>query len=241
MGIKFRCPACDRKLHVKAFLAGKRGVCPKCGAKVWIPLSTEDGATASAGSVEDQSVSHAATHGGASQSPARHGAASAETARHTASSGAPAPSLDLVAAAPGRSAGLDPMSEAPSAVWYVRPPSGGQFGPADATIMRRWLQEGRIGAEALVWREGWSGWNLAREVFPSLDEPAAALAEVPAVASHSPDRNAVVVSEQRGATARRNAAPRSRGLTRSVAVVIALGILCVALGVALFLVLRRAG
>ncbi|MCU0961881.1 MAG: DUF4339 domain-containing protein [Pirellulaceae bacterium] len=105
--------------------------------------------------------------------------------------------------------------------------------------MRRWLEEGRIGAEALVWREGWAEWNLARSVFPLLDEPVAVVPAVPAAVSAAPHEDAVVVSGQRATTVRRSPAPRSRGLTRKVAVVIALCILCVALGVALFLVLQR--
>jgi hypothetical protein len=36
MGIRFSCPN-GHKLHVKSFLAGKRGVCPQCGAKFIIP------------------------------------------------------------------------------------------------------------------------------------------------------------------------------------------------------------
>ena len=36
MGIKFLCPN-GHKMNVKAFLAGKRGKCPKCGASVRIP------------------------------------------------------------------------------------------------------------------------------------------------------------------------------------------------------------
>ncbi len=40
MGIRFTCPN-GHKLHVKAFLAGKRGVCPQCGAKITIPDAQE--------------------------------------------------------------------------------------------------------------------------------------------------------------------------------------------------------
>jgi hypothetical protein len=40
MGIKFHC-ANGHKIHVKAFLAGHRGICPKCGVKVDIPLESE--------------------------------------------------------------------------------------------------------------------------------------------------------------------------------------------------------
>ena len=37
MGIRLQCPN-GHKVHVKAFLAGKRGVCPQCGARFDIPL-----------------------------------------------------------------------------------------------------------------------------------------------------------------------------------------------------------
>jgi len=40
MGIRFTCPN-GHKLHVKTFLAGKRGVCPNCGAKFVIPSAEE--------------------------------------------------------------------------------------------------------------------------------------------------------------------------------------------------------
>ena len=40
MGIRFNCPN-GHKLNVKEFLAGKRGVCPQCGAKFVIPVASE--------------------------------------------------------------------------------------------------------------------------------------------------------------------------------------------------------
>lgn len=40
MGIRFNCPN-GHKLNVKEFLAGKRGVCPQCGAKFIIPELAE--------------------------------------------------------------------------------------------------------------------------------------------------------------------------------------------------------
>src|SRR5215469_16837318 len=45
MGIKFTCPACGRPLNVKPELAGKRGRCPNCQAKIDIP---SEGATTDA-------------------------------------------------------------------------------------------------------------------------------------------------------------------------------------------------
>lgn len=40
MGIRFSCPN-GHKLNVKTFLAGKRAICPDCGAKVIVPNLSE--------------------------------------------------------------------------------------------------------------------------------------------------------------------------------------------------------
>lgn len=40
MGIRFLCPS-GHKLNVKTFLAGKRAICPECGAKVIVPEASE--------------------------------------------------------------------------------------------------------------------------------------------------------------------------------------------------------
>lgn len=82
-----------------------------------------------------------------------------------------APATPLAPAAPAPAAsetGPDALSEAPGAVWYVRPAAGGQYGPAGAEVMRTWLAEGRVGPDALVWREGWRDWRAASDVFPQL-------------------------------------------------------------------------
>jgi cytoskeletal protein RodZ len=34
--------------------------------------------------------------------------------------------------------------------------------------MRSWLAEGRVGADTLVWREGWREWQEASATFPQL-------------------------------------------------------------------------
>lgn len=64
----------------------------------------------------------------------------------------------------------DPIAENPKVVWYVRPPSGGQYGPAEGDILSRWIDEGRVTPDTLVWREGWRDWQEARGVFPQLQE-----------------------------------------------------------------------
>ena len=77
----------------------------------------------------------------------------------------PAEALPLAQAAPTP---VDPLAEAGNSVWYVRPLSGGQFGPATADIMRSWLEEGRISSDSMVWCEGWPDWVGAVTIFPQL-------------------------------------------------------------------------
>ncbi len=53
----------------------------------------------------------------------------------------------------------------PMATWYVRPPSGGQYGPATGDILRQWISEGRLTPTTLVWRDGWAQWRAANEAL----------------------------------------------------------------------------
>jgi len=114
MGIRVCCPN-GHKLNVKETQAGRRGVCPHCGAKFMIPGS--------------------------------EGAAEAESTREA---------IDLEGV------------EAEEVSWYVRPPSGGQYGPAGTEAMREWIAEDRVTGDSLVWREGWPQWVAARDVFAEL-------------------------------------------------------------------------
>lgn len=270
MGIRFYCPN-GHKLNVKEFQAGRRGICPFCGAKIDIPTqstrrssrheqtrhttapaeglttavagtgeSPRTAAPLEAGVVVGAPIGAAGPAAGAASypapsDPARGAAASAPSSPQAIGGFGPAGAATDPGAAPsafgapatgavggaamggyaggyasapmglGGSAGAsaggvasgpagyavpggasapaasgaagaaavggvsgDPLAEAGNVVWYVRPPSGGQYGPATPDIMRTWLQEGRIGPDSLVWREGWRDWQPASEVFPSL-------------------------------------------------------------------------
>lgn len=61
--------------------------------------------------------------------------------------------------------GVDSVLQDPNAQWYVRPPSGGQFGPAATAIFVQWLGENRVTADSLIWRDGWQDWRVASEVL----------------------------------------------------------------------------
>jgi DNA-directed RNA polymerase subunit RPC12/RpoP len=254
MGIRFYCPN-GHKLNVKAFQAGRKGICPYCGSKIQIPeqstrksgkesqragrrrgAGVRAGTPATGFSPGPQGgypVASPQPNGvAAMESPASPGSAEAFPAEPLAGycspsrsdvpePGGPAaaepieaarPSPTVVAApsaspgpvpqdpaglsgghpssnggtpageapgppaspagptgtSPSASVPRDPLSEGGNVVWYVRPPSGGQFGPATPDIMRSWIEQGRVSPESLVWREGWQDWQDAGEVFPQL-------------------------------------------------------------------------
>jgi hypothetical protein len=244
MGIRFYCPN-GHKLNVKAFQAGRQGICPYCGVSVQIPLESTRPSSKELRDQHDYPLSP-----GPSESPSPGRQASSGTMPKTAEpigtpfqtpvlpqTPAASPTQTFVAAMPPETAapavvsapmvamayaapqpaasapsaaaqrtpvsapqtqpawppGLtraeplvsaatpapavaptppalvgDPLTESPGAVWYVRPASGGQFGPATADVMRGWLGEGRVGADTLVWREGWREWQEASATFPQL-------------------------------------------------------------------------
>jgi uncharacterized protein DUF4339 len=201
MGIRFFCPN-GHKLNVKSFLAGKRGICPHCGAKFDIPSQSATTAPppiapASVPAPEPLAVGGPATphvkpptKTKATPNEAMESQTGPTRPTGAATSSIPAvvsvvhladravggqatdgagPVVPVVLAPVATSATEpDPIAEAPTAVWYVRTTAGGQFGPAPGDVMRQWLLERRVGADCLVWREGWPEWKKAPLVFSRL-------------------------------------------------------------------------
>jgi hypothetical protein len=150
MGIRFWCPN-GHKLNVKEFQAGLKGVCPTCGAKMQIPLKSTRPS-----SREEKVLLQVV--------------------------GASAPiDVDSPAPVPAQPAAASPApADDANVVWYVRPAGGGQYGPATIDVMQGWIDEGRIAADTLVWREGWREWQAAGTAFPQLSsDPLPAPAEQP--------------------------------------------------------------
>lgn len=56
----------------------------------------------------------------------------------------------------------------PLAQWYVRPPSGGQYGPADSKLLAQWIAENRVTADSLIWFDGLTQWTAATALLPEL-------------------------------------------------------------------------
>lgn len=222
MGIRFYCPN-GHRLNVKSFLAGKRGICPQCSVRFAIPHESQipKGAPKtrppdSAATPQSQTVSMLPATTAVAQRP----------------NGALEPS-PIHSSTPA-----DPIAEAPQAVWYVRPPSGGQYGPARGDVMQRWITEGRVSEDTLVWREGWPEWRAAGPLFPTLSHESVANAsddEATEIRVETDDETPI----GRRATLPKNNSVRSR--QKSVATVVTLTLVILALLVVLVFVLQGMG
>jgi hypothetical protein len=184
MGLKFLCHHCNEPMHVKNFLAGKRGKCPNCNQSIRIPEEGEeysrpvartDDVPSTTESPQEATEAHdrakniAATKLVSGDSTSNTGMKSQEREpRPVSSKGQTSGATGTASPPPPPSEIPFPkcIEEAPNAAWYVRPPSGGQYGPAVGAVFWDWLKEKRVGESALVWREGWGTWQTASAVFP---------------------------------------------------------------------------
>jgi len=189
MGIKFDCKHCGHSLHVKDHLAGKRGICPHCQGKVDIPALSDDGASVggvATASIELRTAIAEPTTQELVNPVVGNGAAGAPAV--VAPTGGVSPSESIAHSG-------DSIAEAPHLQWYVLPPgSMTKYGPAAGNMMRAWLTEGRVPADALVWREGWPQWRPAATVFPQLRQAPTQQVAVAVVQPH-PTAAAPVVAE----------------------------------------------
>ncbi|MBL8826168.1 MAG: DUF4339 domain-containing protein [Planctomycetaceae bacterium] len=170
MGIRFNCQHCGRRMNVKDHLAGKRGICPSCGGKFDIPLTSTTGSSTTPA---DGSSSVPGTPIPGAE-PAAFEAELIEEV--TAAVVTPAVIAPIASTLP------DPIAEAPQLQWYIAPVgSTTQFGPAYGALFRSWIAEGRVAPDSMVWREGWTDWKPAASVLPQLQAvslpPHAGLAE----------------------------------------------------------------
>lgn len=152
MGIRFLCPACEKKIHVKDHQAGLRGFCPKCGARVEIPLHS--------------TLLPKKRKGTDLEKVLRPGVPPGAVGEQTLMSLLPPVGRLLGAAA---TPPTDPLGEFPHYQWYVVPQGGAEpFGPADARLIGQWMHEGRIAARSMVWRQDWPAWRKAGNVWSQL-------------------------------------------------------------------------
>lgn len=153
MGIRFACHVCEQKLNIKSDLAGRRGICPSCSGRFRIPLQDAERSTPIEEDPTEQESSSNEIDTDVQQFPTPPEA--------VPESSTPPPNLN--APAPEPTTILDHDDQG---TWYVRPPSGGQYGPATTELLKQWIGEGRVAATSLLWREGWPQWRDASEALP---------------------------------------------------------------------------
>lgn len=169
MGIRFRCHHCQYELHVKDFQAGKRSRCPQCDGRFRIPQSDTNYSIP-----VDNSQDAPSSNGNIAvvEQPSRaakqlSSVKVADDQPIAVNNKKAASTLPQEPKASPPKFGQVPkaISEAPAAIWYVRPPSGGEYGPAPSEVFFDWMKEHRVTRDSLVWREGWPQWLSATEAF----------------------------------------------------------------------------
>ncbi len=196
VGIRFRCHQCGHELHVKDFQGGKRSKCPECETKFRIPSESAERSLPLENSQSDDSTANSSL--AASSSGAAMGTLAAKStmanprsldgdSQIDSQNDAPQ-EIDSVASSPFDSpkVQLQAILDAPGATWYVRPPAGGQYGPAPADIFCEWLAEHRVTRDSLVWRDGWPQWLVAEDVFMDYFGPAILQMIAPVIAPSAP-------------------------------------------------------
>ncbi len=205
MGIRVTCPN-GHALNLKSHLAGKRGICPKCGARFEIPVSGTEEPPGQGPEVVSEvvrtvppSAELRATVADDEPSPGSPPAGvptagSAPPAKRSSwywelpNSGTPAaqPAAALGQAAFAARGGDEP--------WFLKIPSGEQFGPASTETLHGWLADGRVPVDGQIWRPSWPAWRLASEVFgrPAPDTLPAMSAAGNTLADNSGERPQVI-------------------------------------------------
>jgi hypothetical protein len=252
MGIRFACHHCSHPLNVKNDLAGRVGVCPKCRGRFRIP---------SADSTFSQSLRQPENGNAVGTSPQSSQGSGETFPRRQAVVAGDERVLDESAQAvsevpPGGAVTGSPLDES-AAQWYVRPPAGGQYGPATGEVMRLWIVENRITPSTLVWRDGWPQWRSAREVLPELGNgPASSVASGSPFLGQSAETHVGVSAESRGGAAAIPSASGYHGLVagnpkvgqtrwarnrRRTALIVGLALLSILLVAALIFLAMRDG
>lgn len=110
--------------------------------------------------------------------------------------------------------------------------------------MRRWLTEGRVSADSMVWREGWEDWKLAGPLFPSLETvPSVEKSSAVKTAAVNPAPSFLVPGDEEQDISKPVAAPARRVAVKkkSIAPLIILGLLIVVLLIVTVIIVTRGG
>jgi hypothetical protein len=155
VGIVAFCPQ-GHRVKVKDHLAGRKGVCPTCGSRFRIPLTSvsEPVVTLPLAAVLTLEAAVIATLPRVLPAEAKPGRSDAP--HHKGAGGLPPTTVP-------RHAALD---ERPDLAWSRATPGGTAAAPMSAADLRVWLDSGMAVGTELVWRADWDGWRPLGDVFP---------------------------------------------------------------------------
>jgi hypothetical protein len=175
MGIRFACHHCNYSLHVKDFQGGKRGRCPECKGQFRIPnqdaaysAELEESGNKSSDLSEAGTISYESD---VLQSPSleKTDASKGEVPNNNSIS----PFTTVTAPHSEMPRMPQILADSIGAKWFVRPPTGGQFGPATSQLLLDWIKERRVTSDSFLWKEGTADWELASQLLPELYPEAA--------------------------------------------------------------------
>jgi hypothetical protein len=159
MGIRFKCHLCEAELNIKADLANKRGVCPTCRGKFRIPKSTQAYSLPIDITPTESSFEATVSQGLSTSSPIVPMTVT-EPSQEIERSSATA-----VAAESSSKDSALALDQLPEPLFMVRPPSGGEYGPAAKSTIEEWIGQRRVTGDSMVCQLGTSEWRKAKEVF----------------------------------------------------------------------------
>ena len=183
MGIVCHCPN-GHRIKVKDRFAGKRGLCPTCGATFSIGFVEDGAATAAGGRAE--SIDSAAQGLPLARfipvDPAvlatlpralPYGMARVLTAAESADlleeEAAPIRESSAAGGLPFQADGRPlpaVLAERADLTWCIAYPGGDPSEPCDVATIHDWLAGGQAEGTELVWRADWPQWLPVRDVFP---------------------------------------------------------------------------
>ena len=170
MGIVSFCPQ-GHRVKVKDTLAGKKGICPTCGARFRIPrASAEPPPAATAGAAPLPLAAIVSLEAAMAERLPRAlpidqmaAAVHDEHDEHDEEAVVVPPLAEEPAPVPS----LHPLiAERPDLIWCHAEPGGTPSEPLGADAMQAWLSSGRPAAGALVWRADWAEWRPLATAFP---------------------------------------------------------------------------
>ena len=166
MGIRVVCPN-GHRLNLKSHLAGHHGLCPQCSARFLIPRESSDSPLEHDTRTDESNPVNSPAAADSPDTP--NGVQNSPVAVSAPVEPKVSPQTQATVPGSGDNSIVKPGDFAPQSVWYVQAIEGGKagerFGPAPGDMMQAWIAEGRILPDYLVWRDGWSDWQLGSSIL----------------------------------------------------------------------------